>query len=542
MHLPAKSPDGLALLDPEHSLRHEVLPPQALAFLVKLTRDFAPELRALLTRRLEVQSRLDAGGALDFLPETKEVRAGTWRVAPLPDDLLDRRVEITGPPEPKMIINALNSGASCFMADFEDSCAPAWDALLEGQRALMAAVRRTLVVDDAAKDKTYRLNERTAVLHVRPRGLHLEERHLLVDGRPIPGAIFDAGLFLFHNAAELVSRGSGPYLYLPKLEDHREACWWNALLHRAEELLGLEPGSARTTVLIETLPAAFQMDEILFELKDRAAGLNCGRWDYIFSFIKKRRMDPSALLPDRARVTMDQPALRAYAQLLVKTCHRRGVHAMGGMAAQIPIKDDAAANALALERVRQDKLREVREGHDGTWVAHPGLVPLAKEVFDAGVPGPNQLQLLREDVAVRAADLLAVPEGLITREGLRRNVRVALRYLEAWLEGRGCVPIDHLMEDAATAEISRAQLWQWARHGALLDDGARVDHALLRAAFDQEMKHLQQELGIEHFRRGRFHEARLLLEDLVTAPVLEDFLTIPAYGHLLASELMARVS
>jgi malate synthase len=542
MHLPAKSPAGLALLDPEHPLKHEVLPPQALAFLVELTRAFAPDLRALLARRQEIQSRLDAGGTLDFLPETQEIRTGTWRVAPLPGDLLDRRVEITGPPDPKMVINALNSGANCFMADFEDSCAPTWDALLEGQRALMAAVRRTLTVDDAAKGKTYRLNERTAVLHARPRGLHLEERHLLVDGRPVPGAIFDAGLFLFHNAAELVSRGSGPYLYLPKLEDHREARWWNTLLLRVEELLGLEPGTVRTTVLIETLPAAFQMDEILFELRNRAAGLNCGRWDYIFSFIKKRRMDPAALLPDRGRVTMEQPFLRAYARLLVKTCHRRGAHAMGGMAAQIPIKEDAAANALALARVRQDKLREAREGHDGTWVAHPGLVPLAKEVFDTGMPGPNQLHLSREDVAVTAADLLAVPEGLITREGLRRNARVALRYLEAWLDGRGCVPIDHLMEDAATAEISRAQLWQWARHRARLDDGTQVDHALLRAAFDEEMKALEQELGVERFRAGRFHESRHLLEDLVTAPVLEDFLTLPAYGHLLASELMARVS
>ena len=542
MHLPAKSPAGLALLDPEHPLRHEVLPPLALAFLVDLARASAPELRTLLARRREVQARLDAGEALDFLPETLEVRSGTWRAAPLPDDLLDRRVEITGPPEPKMVINALNSGASCFMADFEDACAPTWDTLLEGQKTLMAAVRRTLTVDDAVKGKTYRLADRTAVLMVRPRGLHLEERHLLVDGHPIPGAVFDAGLFLFHNAAELLARGSGPYLYLPKLEDHREARWWNALLQHAEELLDLKPGAVRTTVLIETLPAAFQMDEILFELKDRAAGLNCGRWDYIFSFIKKRRLDPAALLPDRARVTMDQPALKAYAQLLIQTCHRRGVHAMGGMAAQIPIKDDAAANSEALERVRQDKLREVREGHDGTWVAHPGLVPIAKEVFDAGMPGPNQLHRLREDVTITTSDLLEVPIGPRTREGLRRNVRVALRYLEAWLEGRGCVPIDHLMEDAATAEISRAQLWQWQRHGARLEDGTVVDTTLLRVAFDEEMKALRQELGTERFRGGRFHDARLLLEELVTTPVLEDFLTVPAYGHLLANELMARVS
>ncbi|HTL98293.1 MAG TPA: malate synthase A [Holophagaceae bacterium] len=542
MHLPAQSPIGLALLDPEHPLKDEVLSPETLAYLAELTRAFAPELRTLLARRAETQAKLDTGGRFDFLRETVGVRAGDWRVAPLPEDLRDRRVEITGPPETKMVINALNSGANCFMADFEDSCAPTWEALLEGQRTLKAAVRRELELDDTSKGKTYRLNERTAVLHVRPRGLHLEERHLLVDGRPVPGAIFDAGLFLFHNAAALIERGSGPYLYLPKLEDHREARWWDALLRRAEELLDLPTGVVRTTVLIETLPAAFQMDEILFELKDRAAGLNCGRWDYIFSFIKKRRLDAGALLPDRARVTMDQPFLQAYARLLIQTCHRRGVHAMGGMAAQIPIKDDAAANAAALERVRQDKLREVREGHDGTWVAHPGLVALAKGVFDEGMPGPNQLHLLREDVAVHATDLLAVPEGAITREGLRRNVRVSQRYLEAWLDGRGCVPIDHLMEDAATAEISRAQLWQWRRHGARLEDGTLVDAALLRAAFDAEMAALREELGIERFRQGRFHDARILLEELATGPVLEDFLTIPAYGHLLASELMARVS
>ena len=541
MHLPATSPLGLALLDPEHPLRDEVLSTEALAFIAELTRAFAPELRTLLVRRREQQAKLDGGARLDFLPETAEVRKGDWRVAPLPQDLLDRRVEITGPPEPKMVINALNSGASCFMADFEDSCAPTWEALLDGQRALKAAARRELVVEDAERSRTYRLSERTAVLHARPRGLHLEERHLLVDGRPVPAPIFDAGLFLFHNAVELIERGSGPYLYLPKLEHHLEARWWNALLRRAEELLDLPTGVVRTTVLIETLPAAFQMDEILFELRERAAGLNCGRWDYIFSFIKKRRLDAAALLPDRSAVTMDQPFLKAYARLLIQTCHRRGVHAMGGMAAQIPIKEDAEANEIALARVRADKEREADEGHDGTWVAHPGLVPVAKAVFDAAMPGPNQLHRLREEIVVTAEDLLAVPQGTITREGLRRNVRVSLRYLEAWLEGRGCVPIDHLMEDAATAEISRAQLWQWRRHGARLEDGVVVDAKLLRVAFEEEAVRLRNELGSDRFRRGRFHEARALLEELVLEPALEDFLTVPAYGHLLATELMARV-
>ncbi|HEU4952124.1 MAG TPA: malate synthase A [Holophagaceae bacterium] len=541
MHIPAKSPIGLALLDPDHPLREELLPPSALAFLADLTRRSGPELRALLRARQELQARLDTGERLGFLPETAAIRAGDWRVAPLPSDLLDRRVEITGPPEPKMAVNALNSGASCYMADFEDSCAPVFDTLLEGQRTLREAVRRTLAVDDPATGKAYRLGDRTAVLHARPRGLHLEERHVLVDGEPLPAAIFDAGLFLFHNAAELLARGSGPYLYLPKLEHHLEARWWDALLRQAEALLDLPAGSIRTTVLIETLPAAFQMDEILFALKDRAAGLNCGRWDYIFSAIKKRRLDPAALLPDRATVTMDQPFLQAYARLLIQTCHRRGVHAMGGMAAQIPIKGDPAANEAALAKVREDKEREVREGHDGTWVAHPALVPVAKAVFDAHLDGPNQLHRLREEVRVTAEDLLAVPQGAITLAGVRRNARVALRYLAAWLEGRGCVPIDHLMEDAATAEIARAQLWQWQRHRAPLAEGGTVDADLLRAAFDAEQALLRQELGVEAFQAGAAPAARKLLEALTTSEVLEDFLTVPAYGHLVANELMARV-
>ncbi|HJU82806.1 MAG TPA: malate synthase A [Holophagaceae bacterium] len=542
MHAAAKPPlpAGVALLDPQHPLRDLVLAPAAVAFVTELVRAFRPGLDVLLQRRREEQARLDAGGRLDFLPETAELRASDWRIAPVPADLQDRRVEITGPTERKMVINALNSGASCFMADFEDACAPTWDQLLEGQRALMEAVRRSLRLEDFRAGKVYELKERTAVLLVRPRGLHLEEKHLLVDGRPAPACLFDFGLFLFHNAAELLRRGSGPYFYLPKLQDRLEARWWDGVFRRAQELLGLEAGTLKATVLIETLPAAFQMDEILFELREHIAGLNCGRWDYIFSAIKTRRADPAAVLPDRGQVTMTQPCMRAYTQLLVKTCHRRGAHAMGGMAAQIPIKDDPAANALALERVRQDKLREVKDGHDGTWVAHPGLVPVAKAVFDEGMPAPNQLGVLREDVRVGAADLLAVPEGTRTVEGLRRNLRVALRYLESWLRGQGCVPIDHLMEDAATAEICRAQLWQWRRHRAPLEDGSVLDDARIVAELDAQMELFRHELGSERFHQGRFHDARALLESLVLAPVLEDFLTLPAYGHLIADELMAR--
>ncbi len=544
MHALAKppTPPGLALLEPQHPLKDLVLTPAALGFVAELVRSFRTGLDELLQRRRAVQARLDAGERLDFLAETKELRESTWSVGPVPADLQDRRVEITGPTDRKMVINALNSGASCFMADFEDACAPTWDQLMEGQKTLMEAVRRSLRLEDHRNGKVYELKEKTAVLLVRPRGLHLEEKHLLVDGRPVPAPLFDFGLHLFHNAAELLRRGSGPYFYLPKLQDRLEAHWWDQVFRRAQELLGLEAGTIKATVLIETLPAAFQMDEILFELREHIVGLNCGRWDYIFSTLKTRRMDPSAVLPDRGQVTMLQPCMRAYTQLLVKTCHRRGAFAMGGMAAQIPIKDDAEANALALARVREDKLREVRDGHDGTWVAHPGLVSIAREAFDTHMSGPNQLGVLREDVQVDATQLLEVPTGTRTAEGLRRNARVALRYLESWLRGNGCVPIDDLMEDAATAEISRAQLWQWRHHRARLEDGSSVNAARLITELDAQMRLLREELGSERFHQSRLHDARALLEGLILAPQLEDFLTLPAYGHLLADELMARVS
>ncbi|HKQ18180.1 MAG TPA: malate synthase A, partial [Candidatus Eisenbacteria bacterium] len=433
----------------------------------------------------------------------------------------------------KMVINALNSGADCFMADFEDSNAPTWENNVSGQVNLCDAVRRRIQFDDPGTGKAYRLNERAAVLLVRPRGLHLPEHHLLVDGAPVPGCLFDFGLYFFHNARELLARGTGPYFYLPKLESHLEARIWNEVFLHAEEALGLARGTIKATVLIETLPAAFEMDEILHELREHSAGLNCGRWDYIFSFIKTRAHDPGALLPDRSQVTMEQPCMRAYTQLVIKTCHRRGAHAMGGMAAQIPIRGDEAASRQALERVRADKEREASDGHDGTWVAHPGLVALAREAF-VGRFGdrPNQLDRARDDVRVSAADLLRVPEGTRTDAGLRLNVRVGVQYLESWLRGMGCVPLYNLMEDAATAEISRTQVWQWIRHGATLEDGRRMTAALLDEVIEEEMKKIATEVGPDRFGSGRFEEARDLFRRLSTADALEEFLTIPAYELL----------
>jgi malate synthase len=507
----------------------EILTDAAIGFVADLTRRFRPAMESLLAAR---RDRLGAGAPLDFLAGTREVREGSWSCAPIPTDLTVRTVEITGPVDRKMVINALNSGADCFMADFEDSNAPTWDNNVQGQMNLRDAARREIRYTDPATGKEYRLGDRPATLLVRPRGLHLPERHLLVDGMPAPGCLFDFGLYFFHNAAALLERGTGPYFYLPKLEHHLEARLWNDVFLAAQEALGIRRGTIRATVLIETLPAAFQMDEILYELREHSAGLNCGRWDYIFSFIKTRRNDPAAVLPDRSQVTMEQPFLRAYTQLAIRTCHHRGVHAMGGMAAQIPIKNDAEASRSALEKVRADKLREVTDGHDGTWVAHPGLVAVAREVFEAVMNGPNQLDRLREDVRVAAHELLEVPRGTRTEEGLRLNVRVGVQYLEAWLRGLGCVPLYNLMEDAATAEISRAQVWQWIHHRATLEDGRTVNAALLEVIADEEMKRIENEIGTERFREGRFPEARDLFERLSTSETLEEFLTIPAYERL----------
>jgi len=515
-------------------LERALLPEAATRFLVDLERQFRAPIAEALARRVARRGRIARGEEqLDFLSETAGVRARDWTVASLPHDLLRRTVEITGPADRKMIINALNSGANVFMADLEDSSSPTWANVLQSQQNLRDAVRRTIELRDSSTGKHYQLNEQTAVLIVRPRGLHLVERHLVVDGQPIAAPLFDAAMFLYHNASELVERGTGPYLYLPKIESHLEARLWNAALCAIERRLELPHGTVRVTVLIETLPAAFEMDEILWELRDRIVGLNCGRWDYIFSFIKYRGHDPRAVLPDRAQVTMEQPCMRAYTQLAVKTCHRRGALAIGGMAAQIPIKNDPVANERALSRVRADKLREVSDGHDGTWVAHPGLVPVAREVFEAQMTGLNQLPRLREDVHVTRDDLLNVPAGTRTEEGLRHNVRVGVQYIEAWLRGSGCVPLYHLMEDAATAEISRAQVWQWLRHRTRLDDsGEVVTPELLDRIVGEEMIRIESEVGEARIRAGRFAEARALFVQLATEETIADFLTTAAYAAL----------
>ncbi|HET9293813.1 MAG TPA: malate synthase A [Gemmatimonadales bacterium] len=523
---------------PVTTAQDRVLTPPAIAFVETLVRRFRPRLAALLDARTERQRRLDAGSErLDFLAETADIRASDWRVGSIPADLLDRRVEITGPVDRKMIINALNSGAQVFMADFEDSLAPTWQNVIAGQANLMDAVRRTIQLRDSASGKEYRLADRTALLLVRPRGLHLVEKHLQVDGAPATAALVDFGLYLFHNAGELRARGTGPYFYLPKLQSHHEARWWDDVISFAEQSLGLPPGTVKVTVLIETLPAAFEMDEILHDLRNHIVGLNCGRWDYIFSTIKTLKADASHVLPDRAQVTMTAPCMRAYTTLLVKTCHRRGAFAMGGMAAQIPIKGDPARNEAALAKVREDKRREAADGHDGTWVAHPALVPLALEEFARALgEHRNQLHVSRADVRVTARDLLEVPVGDRTEAGLRHNIKVGVQYLEAWLDGNGCVPLYDLMEDAATAEICRSQVWQWLHRGVdlLRSDGstARLTEPLFLQFVGEEMTAIEREIGADRFTRGRYAEARRLFIHLSTATEFVEFLTLPAYDLL----------
>ncbi|MBZ4416311.1 malate synthase A [Myxococcus sp. RHSTA-1-4] len=508
-----------------------VLTPEAMEFVAKLVRAFGERRLALLERRKTVQQAWRKGERPHFLPETKSIREGDWTVAPLPADIQDRRVEITGPVDRKMIINALNSGANVFMADFEDANSPTWDNVVRGQLNLRDAVRRTISFT-AEGGKQYALNPKTAVLFVRPRGWHLPERHVEIDGKPISGSLFDFALFFFHNAREQLARGTGPYFYLPKMQSHLEARLWNDVFHLAQSELSIPRGTIKATVLIETLPAAFEMDEILYELREHSAGLNCGRWDYIFSFIKTLQSDTRVVLPDRGQVTMDKAFLNAYSQLLIQTCHRRNVHAMGGMAAFIPIKADAAANEAVLEKVRADKLREVKNGHDGTWVAHPGLVPVAKALFDEHMKGPNQIANKREDVRIGEADLLKVPSGTRTEEGLRHNIRVGIQYTAAWLGGLGCVPLYNLMEDAATAEISRAQVWQWIHHGASLEDGRKVTAELFRTLLGEEMARIEKEGAKERYGAAHLERARALFEQLSTASTFEDFLTLPAYEAL----------
>ena len=517
----------------------KVLTNEAVAFVADLQRKFNGRREELLALRVERQKRLDAGEKPDFLAETARIRESDWTVAPLPQDILDRRVEITGPVDRKMIINALNCGANVFMADFEDASTPTWANMVEGQFNLADAVRRQIDYVDPQSGKAYRLNDRIATLFVRPRGWHLLEKHMMVDGQPMSGSLFDFGLYFFHNAKEALSRGTGPYFYLPKIESHLEARLWNDVFVAAQEALGVPQKSIKATVLIETILATFEMDEILWELRDHSAGLNCGRWDYIFSFIKKFREQEWSVLPDRGTVGMTAHFLRSYSQLLIKTCHRREVHAMGGMAAQIPIKNDPKANDEAMGRVHADKKREAGDGHDGTWVAHPGLVPIAKAEFDAVMKQANQIARKRQDVHVSAADLITIPTGPKTEAGLRQNVAVGIGYVEAWLRGIGCVPLFNLMEDAATAEISRAQVWQWVRHNQKLDDGRQITKELVREIVREELDKVKAQMGDDAYAEGRHEEAAQLMIDLVEQPQFYEFLTLPAYDRIIADERKA---
>jgi malate synthase len=524
---------GIEITGPVSPQYAEILTAEAVAFAARLQRAFGGRRAELLARRTAKQRELDAGKLPDFLPETRVIRDAHWTCAAVPADIQDRRVEITGPVDRKMIINALNSGANVFMADFEDANTPKWNNNILGHINLRDAIRRK--IDYVSPEgKVYKLNSTLATLFVRPRGWHLPEKHVVVDGTPISGGIFDFALYFFHNAKELIARGSGPYFYLPKLESHLEARLWNDIFVMAQDDLGIAPGTIKATVLIETVLAAFEMDEILYELREHSAGLNCGRWDYIFSCIKKFRLNREFCLADRALVTMTTHFMRSYAELCIKICHRRNIHAMGGMAAQIPVKNDEAANAEAFAKVRADKEREATIGHDGTWVAHPGLVPVAKEAFDRFMPGPNQiLGRKRDDVRVAPADLLKFePETPITENGLRLNISVAIQYTGAWLAGQGAVPIFNLMEDAATAEISRSQVWQWIRSAkGKLDDGRKVTKEMVAAMIPEEMQKIRAFLGVS-FGEGRYDEAAGIFADLVNNDTFVEFLTLPAYERI----------
>ncbi len=524
-------PDGIEINGPMDAQAEQILTPEAVQFLAGLARAFEPVRRALLAKRFERQKEIDAGTMPDFLSATKSVREGSWRVAGIPADLLDRRTEITGPVDRKMVINALNSGAKVFMADFEDATSPTWGNLLQGQFNLRDAVNRTIDFT-SPEGKKYALAEKTATLMVRPRGWHLPEKHFLVDGKPMSGSLFDFGLYFFHNARQLLARGSGPYFYLPKMESHLEARLWNDVFNHAQDGLKIPRGSIRATVLIETILATFETEEILYELREHSAGLNCGRWDYIFNFIKKFRNRPEFVMPDRAQVTMTTHFMRSYCLNVIRSCHRRGAHAMGGMAAQIPIKTNPQANEEALAKVLADKEREATDGHDGTWVAHPGLVPVALKAFDKHMPQANQISRLREDVKVTAADLLQPPKGTITEGGLRGNISVGIQYLEAWLGGLGCVPLYNLMEDAATAEISRSQVWQWLKYGAALADGRKITAQLYDELSGQELARIEKEIGAARYQQGHFAQATKLFGEMSKGAVFAEFLTLPAYQEL----------
>jgi malate synthase len=528
--MPSVTISGLEITGPLRPGYEEILTPEACAFVADLMARFGPRRAELLARRAERQREFDAGKLPDFLPETAAIRGGGWKVAPIPADLIDRRTEITGPVDRKMAINALNSGAQCWMADFEDANSPTWENCVEGQINMRDAARRTIAYT-SPEGKQYALKEKIAVIVARPRGWHMEEKHVLFHGRRVSASLFDWGLYFFHNAKPLLARGSGPYFYLPKLESHLEARLWNDVFVHAQAALGIPRGTIRATMLIETITGAFEAEEILYELREHASGLNCGRWDYMFSVVKKLRNRREYLFPDRTLITMEVPFLRAYVTHVIRVCHRHGAYAMGGMAAQIPIKHDPAANAAALAKVRADKIREVRAGHDGTWVAHPGLVATALEAFAEHMKFPNQLHVI-PDTPVAAADLLAPLPGPITEEGVRWNLHVGVRYLEAWLGGSGAEPIHHLMEDLATSEISRAQLWQWLKFGAKLADGRAITSELYDRLLQDELKRIRTEYGEERFQGGHFAAAVELFMRMSKSPEFDEFLSLPAYELL----------
>ena len=508
----------------------EILTAECMEFIAVLHRNFHATRKELLNERIAAQKKIDAGEQLNFLPETESVRKGDWVVNPIPADLQDRRVEITGPVDRKMIINALNSGASIFMADFEDSNTPSWSNVIQGQINLKEAVRKTISL--TTPEKEYKLNDKLAVLMVRPRGWHMLEKHFEVDGEAVSGSLFDFGVYFFHNAKELLSRNTGPYFYLPKMEAYKEARLWNAVFDFAEEYVGVANGTIKGTVLVETIPAVFQLHEILYELRTHAAGMNCGRWDYIFSFIKKFKNIPNHVFPDRSQITMTVPFMRNYTQLVIQTCHRHNAHAIGGMAAQIPIKDNEEANNIALEKVRADKIREVKDGHDGTWVAHPGLVPVALDVFNEYMPQPNQVANKRADFSTQADLLLSLPEGTITEAGLRLNVNVGILYIESWLRGVGAAAIYNLMEDAATAEISRTQVWQWVHNKAKLDDGRVIDAKLYETIRNEEIERIRDLVGAEAYQKGQFTKAIEIFNELVLNDKYQEFFTLEAYKDI----------
>ncbi len=526
-------PDGVEIIGAIPAAYGEILTPPAIAFFARLARKFEARRQELMAQRVVRQNGFDAGKLPDFLAETKTVRDGDWTIGAVPADLQDRRVEITGPTDRKMVINALNSGANVFMADFEDSNAPTWSNMIEGQLNLRDALRGSITYQ-SPEGKSYKLNAKIATLLVRPRGWHLMENHALIDGDPVSGAIFDFALYFFHNAKEALARGTGAYFYLPKMESHLEARLWNDIFIMAQQELGVPQGTIKGTVLIETVLAAFEMDEILYELREHCVGLNIGRWDYIFSCIKKFRSNKDFCLADRSQVSMTSPFMRAYALLLIQTCHKRKAFAMGGMAAQIPIKGDSAANEAALAKVRADKEREATDGCDGTWVAHPGLVGIAREIFDKHMPAANQVSRLRPDVNVSAKDLLNFqPEAPISEAGLRNNISVGIQYIGAWLAGNGCVPVYNLMEDAATAEISRSQIWQWMRSPkGVLDDGRKVTKDMFRKMLPEELARVRRELGEEAWNAGQYEEAALLFDEISTSDDYVEFLTLPGYEQL----------